>query len=114
MCLVCAKVSHSPTRLYHQIVYTANIDGVRSWAVKRDITVYIICKRLKIIILFINLYPSYLSTDMGSIEELQNTIADLQKQLKDEKQKVEELKGTAKRHKIEKMSAEVVDSNPYR
>jgi len=50
---------------------------------------------------------------MGSIEELQNTIADLQKQLKDEKQKVEELKGTAKRHKIEKMSAEVVDSNPY-
>ena len=51
---------------------------------------------------------------MGSIEELQNTIADLQKQLKDEKQKVEELKGTAKRHKIEKMSAEVVDSNPYR
>ena len=33
MCLVCEIVFHSPTWLYRQIVYTANIDGVWSWAV---------------------------------------------------------------------------------
>ena len=27
------KVSHSSTRIYRQIVYTTNIDSVRSWAV---------------------------------------------------------------------------------
>ena len=29
----------SPTQLYRQIIYTANIDGVRSWAVLQGITV---------------------------------------------------------------------------
>jgi len=33
LCLVSAKVSHIPSRLFRQIVYTANIDGVWSWAV---------------------------------------------------------------------------------
>lgn len=51
---------------------------------------------------------------MATIEELNKTIAELREKLEQETRKVQELKGTAKREPIAKMSAEVVDSNPYR
>ncbi|KAI8761230.1 ubiquitin modifier-activating enzyme 5 [Biomphalaria glabrata] len=50
---------------------------------------------------------------MATIEELNKTIAELRVKLEQETRKVQELKGTAKREPIAKMSAEVVDSNPY-
>uniref|UniRef100_A0A2C9LF93 Ubiquitin-like modifier-activating enzyme 5 n=1 Tax=Biomphalaria glabrata TaxID=6526 RepID=A0A2C9LF93_BIOGL len=50
---------------------------------------------------------------MATIEELNKTIAELREKLEQETRKVQELKVTAKREPIAKMSAEVVDSNPY-
>lgn len=47
---------------------------------------------------------------MASVEELENRIKDLEKQLEHEKRK----NITAGRSKISQMSSEVVDSNPYR
>lgn len=47
---------------------------------------------------------------MASMEEMENRIKDLEKQLEKEKQK----NNTAGRSKISQMSSEVVDSNPYR
>ena len=51
---------------------------------------------------------------MTSVEELKKTIADLRQQLENEKRKTEEANGASKRDRIDKMSAEVIDSNPYR
>ncbi|XP_055870248.1 ubiquitin-like modifier-activating enzyme 5 [Biomphalaria glabrata] len=50
---------------------------------------------------------------MATIEELNKTRVELREKLEQETRKVQELKGTAKREPIAKMSAEVVDSNPY-
>ena len=49
-----------------------------------------------------------------AVAELQQIIEKLQEELKNEKQKVEEMKTTTKRTRIAQMSSEVVDSNPYR
>ena len=49
-----------------------------------------------------------------TVAELQQTIEKLREELKNEKQKIEEIKGTTKRTRITQMSSEVVDSNPYR
>ncbi|KAK3789924.1 hypothetical protein RRG08_004036 [Elysia crispata] len=48
-----------------------------------------------------------------TVAELQQTIEKLREELKNEKQKIEEIKGTTKRTRITQMSSEVVDSNPY-
>uniref|UniRef100_A0A0B6YR22 Ubiquitin-like modifier-activating enzyme 5 n=2 Tax=Arion vulgaris TaxID=1028688 RepID=A0A0B6YR22_9EUPU len=50
---------------------------------------------------------------MSSIEELQQTIADLKAKLENERKKAQEIDDTTKRPPIAEMSAEVVDSNPY-
>lgn len=47
---------------------------------------------------------------MDEVESLRRRVAELEKQLQEEKSK----DATATREKIEHMSAEVVDSNPYR
>ena len=46
---------------------------------------------------------------MDSLESLQNRIKELEEELANEK-----TKNVCKREKIEEMSSEVVDSNPYR
>lgn len=51
---------------------------------------------------------------MASIGELQQTIADLREKLERETRKVHEMTSVIKRQPISEMSAEVVDSNPYR
>ena len=50
---------------------------------------------------------------MASMDELRKEVANLREQLANEQKKIQEM-GAVKRGKIEKMSAEVVDSNPYR
>ncbi|CAL1532041.1 unnamed protein product [Lymnaea stagnalis] len=52
---------------------------------------------------------------MATVEELHKTIAELREKLECESRKVQEMKGSIgiKRQTIAKMSAEVVDSNPY-
>ncbi|XP_012938779.1 ubiquitin-like modifier-activating enzyme 5 [Aplysia californica] len=50
---------------------------------------------------------------MASVGELQQTIKNLREQLENERRKIEEMKGSVKRERIEQMSSEVVDSNPY-
>ena len=51
---------------------------------------------------------------MATVEDLQKTIATLREQLENERKELSEIKGCVKRERIDKMSSEVVDSNPYR